>query len=179
MKLNILVVDDDETYRSRLAKAFRVRGHEVITAEGLSAARSAIEDGQFDLAVVDLQMPDGHGLELVKQIAGEKPKTRIIILTGYGSIASALEAVRLGAVDYLTKPADADQILAAYKNPGQSLASAREVGNSTVPSLDRVECEHIQRVMVECDNNVSKAARLLGLHRRSLQRKLMKFPPNV
>ena len=178
MRLSILVVDDDETYRCRLAKAFHARGHEVTMADGLFSARGMVENAVFDMAVVDLQMPDGHGLELVKHMRTLDAKTRVIVLTGYGSIASALEAVRLGAVDYLTKPADAEQILSTFENPGQSFAHVREHAETSVPTLDRVEWEHIQRVLVECDYNISKAARLLGLHRRSLQRKLTKLPPN-
>jgi two-component system response regulator RegA len=127
------------------------------------------------LALVDLRLPDGHGLDVVRRLHAIDETTCIIVLTGYGSIATAVEGLKLGASDYLTKPVDADQVVAAFEKAesGQGTAAARDF---TVPSLARVEWEHIQRVLTECGGNVSHAARVLGLHRRSLQRKLSKYP---
>ena len=167
----LLLVEDDEILRGRLARAFRDRGL-VVTESG--SAESAIEIAREDspeLAVVDLHLPGASGLEVVRTLTALDPATVVIVLTGYGSIATALEATRLGARHYLTKPADADQILAALE--GQPRA---DVAAGDVPSLARVEWEHIQRVLQDCDGNISRAARLLGVHRRSLQRKLNKYP---
>jgi two-component system response regulator RegA len=174
----LLIVDDDTVYRERLAKAFRARDRIVHAAAGKQEALEIVQRNEdIGEAVIDLQMPDGHGLDLMHELKSIRPGLKLIVLTGFGSIASALKAVRVGAVDYLTKPCDADQILSALANPGASLASSQQNADSSVPSLDRVEWEHIQRVLEECGGNVSQAARLLGLHRRSLQRKLSKLPP--
>lgn len=128
-------------------------------------------------AIVDLRLPDGDGLTLVRELSAAQPGLPIVVLTGFGSIANALEAVRLGARDYLTKPADADQILlAALRGERIVRDNPKEVPAET-PSLDRVEWEHIQRVLADCGGNISQTARLLGLDRRTLQRKLGKFPP--
>jgi two-component system response regulator RegA len=168
---SVLVVDDDEVFRTRLAKAFRDRGFDVRSArDAAEAIRSARQDSP-EFAVVDLRMPDASGLEVVRELHDIDPASVIVMLTGYGSIATALEAVRLGAVHYLSKPVDIDQILVAFE--GKSAPSTSSAG---VPSLARVEWEHIQRVLTDCDGNISRAARLLGLHRRSLQRKLSKDP---
>jgi two-component system response regulator RegA len=169
---SILVVDDDEPFRRRLARALADRGLEVRVAADIDEGRRLAAEESPELAVVDLRMPDGSGLDLVQSLRDIDPATRIIVLTGYGSIATALEAVRLGAVDYLTKPADADQILAAL----DGATRARGGDQGEVPSLARVEWEHIQRVLADCQGNVTRAARALGLHRRSLQRKLSKYP---
>jgi len=170
---SLLLVDDDEVFRRRLARAFTERGFEVHEAGGAAEAirRAAADSPEW--ALVDLRMPDGSGLEVVRELAALDPTTRIVVLTGYGSIATAVEAVRLGAADYLTKPADVEEILARLEGraPDPSQAAA-----TPTPSLARVEWEHIQRVLSDCGGNVSKAARRLGLHRRSLQRKLGKAP---
>ncbi|MDR3406051.1 MAG: response regulator [Chthoniobacter sp.] len=175
MTTRLLVIDDDTTYRERLVRAFSARGHEARAAEdgaaGLEAARAFVPER----VVLDLKMPGANGLSVLRALLAELPDLQIIILTGYGSIATALEAVRLGAVDYLTKPADADQILAAFEKPGGAIGHADDTPE--VPTLDRVEWEHIQRVLTECGGNISEGARRLGLHRRTLQRKLDKFPP--
>ena len=173
MSLRILVVDDDTAYRERLVRAFAARGHDARGASGGEAALTLAAEFVPEFAVLDLKMPGMDGLAVLRELHAELPDLRVIVLTGFGSIASALEAVRLGAVDYLTKPADADQILAAFEQPGRSI----EEKHTAVPSLDRVEWEHIQRVLTECGGNISRAARLLGLHRRTLQRKLDKLPP--
>lgn len=168
---SVLIVDDDDTFRSRLAMALGERGYEVRTASGVQEALTLAREDSPELALVDLRMDDGNGLDLVRELAALDATTRIVVLTGYGSIATAVEAVRRGAADYLTKPVDADQISAALE--GRGAASMRV---DVIPSLARVEWEHIQRVLTDCDGNISQAARLLGLHRRSLQRKLAKYP---
>lgn len=175
-----LVVDDDDIFRNRLCKAFTARGWEAIgAADGASALELAAQSSP-DLAVVDLRLPGMNGLDIVEGLRRLDETTCIIMLTGYGSIATALTATKRGADHYLGKPADADQILSVYKKiSAGSGDSGVEVGVQAVPSLARVEWEHIQRVLTDCDGNVSQAAKLLGLHRRSLQRKLAKYPPQV
>lgn len=169
---SVLLVDDDEPFRSRLARAIRSRGYDVREAADAGSARAEAERESPEMAVIDLRLPDGTGLEVVKELKRLDPSTAIVVLTGYGSIATALEAVRLGAVHYLTKPVDADRVLAAFM---PSDGPAPEVPAET-PSLARVEWEHINRVLTDCGGNISEAARVLGVHRRSLQRKLQKFP---
>ncbi len=170
----LLLVEDDEPLRTRLARAFDERGYLVTASpEGAAAlAAAAVEPPEF--AVVDLKMPGSlTGLDVVRHLKTMDPATRIVVLTGFGSIATAVEAIKLGATQYLTKPADADEIISAL-NPGATLSPSADV---EVASLARAEWEHIQRVLQQCDGNVSQAARLLGIHRRSLQRKLNKYPP--
>ena len=174
---SLLVVDDDEVLRERLARAFRERGYEVRTAGGYDAALALARDESPELAVVDLRMPGASGLELVRALRALDPSTRIVVLTGYGSIATAIEAMRLGAVHYLSKPADADDILAAF-SAGSPLAPPPVPSEApAAPSLARAEWEHISRVLSDAGGSVSEAARRLGLHRRTLQRKLQKYPP--
>ncbi len=177
---SLLVVDDDDVLRERLARAFRDRGYDVRTAGGYDAALEVARDDSPELAVVDLRMPGPSGLELVRALRALDASTRIVVLTGYGSIATAIEAMRLGAVHYLSKPADADDILAAF-SVGAPLTASTAPASSTAapaaPSLARAEWEHINRVLADCGGNVSEAARRLKLHRRSLQRKLQKYPP--
>jgi len=175
---SLLIVEDDDVLRSRLARAFRARGFEVGEAgDAESGVRLAREDPP-ELALVDLRLPGASGLEAVRALHELDPGTAIVVLTGYGSIATALEAMRLGATHYLTKPADVEEILAAFDRgkasgpPPESPAAAAV----EIPSLARVEWEHINRVLADCEGNVSKAARALGIHRRSLQRKLSRFP---
>ncbi|HTS68882.1 MAG TPA: response regulator [Terriglobia bacterium] len=174
----VLVIDDDEAFHTRVRRAFELRGWEAhVAASGKEALACATETGP-DLAIVDLRMPGESGLDVIKKLRELDATACIIVLTGYGSIATALEAVRCGADHYLSKPVDVDQILAAYEavnSPGADQSPPP----ATVPSLARVEWEHIQRVLTDCGGNVSQAAKLLGLHRRSLQRKLLKFPPRV
>jgi len=174
----VLIVDDDQVFHKRLRRAFESRGWEAhVAASGQEALMQARQAGP-DLAIVDLRLPGESGLDVIKRLRELDATVSIIVLTGYGSIASALEAVRRGADHYLSKPVDVDQILAAYEavdssRPGDSLPP------TTVPSLARVEWEHIQRILTDCGGNVSQAAKLLGLHRRSLQRKLSKYPPRT
>jgi two-component system response regulator RegA len=177
MKLaRLLVVEDDAAYRERMVVAFRRRGLEVRGAANASEAVSVSTGWTFDGAVVDLRMPQGSGLEVIRELHARCPSARLVVLTGYGSIATALKAVQAGAVDYLTKPADADQILAALEGSLPQPENPKEPPVTT-PSLDRVEWEHMQRVLHDCGGNISQAARALGLDRRSLQRKLAKYPP--
>lgn len=176
----VLVVDDDDIFRERLCRALQSRGWETNAAADGAQALELAERCSPDLAIVDLRLPGMSGLEIVRGLRNLDETICIIVLTGYGSIATALTATRLGADHYLSKPADADQILVAYKkitNPDSDLRVASSLPE--VPSLARVEWEHIQRVLTDCDGNISQAAKLLGLHRRSLQRKLAKHPPRV
>jgi two-component system response regulator RegA len=167
----LLVVDDDEPFRSRLASALEARGLEVAEAASAKQAIGVARAFRPEQALIDLRMTDGSGLDLLAELKREIPALVAIVLTGYGSIATALEAVRRGAFDYLTKPVDADDVLRAFQ------AGSDDDARATVPSLHRVEWEHIQRVLADCQGNVSQAARLLGVHRRTLQRKLATRPP--
>jgi two-component system, response regulator RegA len=168
----LLLVEDDEILRARLARAFRARGLEVGEAADAGVAMREARAAPFGYALVDLRLGGESGLDLIRTLLEAIPGIVVVVLTGYGSIATALEAVRLGARHYLTKPADVDEILSAFarERPGSSPHPA------AAPSLARVEWEHINRVLADCDGNVSQAARVLGIHRRSLQRKLAKFP---
>ena len=171
----LLIVDDDHFLRDRLARAFRDRGFAVRAAADVEAALATVSAEPPELAVVDLRMPGRSGLDLVRELRALDLTTKVVVLTGYGSIATAIEATRLGATYYLPKPADADDILAAFAR-GERASPAPPVAPEA-PSLARAEWEHINRVLADCDGNVSEAARRLGLHRRSLQRKLQKHPP--
>jgi two-component system response regulator RegA len=171
-----LVVDDDAVFRDRLCRAIAQRNWEAdAVARGQEALQFARERSP-DLVLVDLRMPGMGGLDVVEELRAIDSSMTIIVLTGYGSIPTAISAMKKGADHYLSKPADADQILAVYdtlrSSPGNAPAPP-----DTVPTLARVEWEHLQRVISDCDGNISRAARLLGIHRRSLQRKLSKYPP--
>jgi two-component system response regulator RegA len=168
----LMIVEDDEPLRRRLTRAFEDRGFEVRGVATAAEAEALAAEDAPELVVLDLRVADGHGLDLIPKLRAVDPATRIVVLTGYGSVATAIEALRRGATHYLTKPADAEEILAAFD---------RRDGPGDAPplqpmSLDRVEWEHINRVLVDCGGNLSEAARVLGLHRRSLQRKLAKYP---
>lgn len=168
---SLLIVDDDEPFRERLARAFRERGYSVHTAANATAALASASTLQPTHATIDLRMPNSSGLALIPALLQQLPAVRIVVLTGYGSIATAVEAVRLGAADYLTKPVDIERISGALFGSEKAVIPA-----PAPPSLERMEWEHINRVMSECEGNVTKAAKVLGLHRRSLQRKLTKAP---
>jgi two-component system response regulator RegA len=172
---SILIVDDDERFRTRLVRAFSDRGFDATGAGDYAAALAAARTDSPELAVVDLRLPGRSGLDVVRTLKALDPATHVIVLTGYGSIATAVQSVKLGATTYLTKPVDADQILASFDTAPDASVDAAGPMPSPQP-LARVEWEHIQRVMADCDGNVSQAARLLGIHRRSLQRKLAKYP---
>jgi two-component system, response regulator RegA len=177
-QLSILLVDDDEVYRNRLARAFVDRGYEVRTAHDHDSGVAAATTESPEFAVVDLKMPGKSGLELVKALREIDPSTKTIVLTGYGSIATAIDAVRLGATYYLSKPADADDIVGAFARAEAPPLEPPADHDFRAPSLARAEWEHINRVLSDAGGNISEAARRLGIHRRSLQRKLQKYPPN-
>jgi two-component system response regulator RegA len=170
-RLKVLVVDDDPTFRNRLVAALAAREFESHGSGSPAEAIALCSRVRPDRVVLDLRMPGGSGLDLIDELVRINPDIQIVVLTGYGSIATALEATRRGAIDYLSKPADADQILSAFDR------SPKAPAPNSAPSLARVEWEHIQRVLHDCNGNISQAARVLGIHRRSLQRKLSKYPP--
>jgi two-component system, response regulator RegA len=174
--LSVLVVDDDATLRTRLVRAFESRGFEAHGAANAEIALEMAREESPELAVVDLRMPGASGLDVVRGLKAIDPATNVVVLTGYGSIATALDAVRLGATHYLTKPADVDDILTAFARAHTAPAEPTATIDHGVPSLARMEWEHINRVLADCGGNITQAARLLGLHRRSLQRKLSKYP---
>lgn len=174
---SILIVDDDAVFGERLARSMRRRGFYSLLAATHDAAIAATQEHPAEMAVLDLRIGNDNGLELMRDLLAIAPSMRIIMLTGYGSIATAIDATRLGALNFIQKPADADDILAAFER-GQRppLADSQLVYNP--PSLARAEWEHIQRVLADCGGNISQTARALGIHRRTLQRKLDAFPPN-
>jgi two-component system response regulator RegA len=167
-----LVIDDDPAFRSTLARGLTARGHSVLTAAGLDDAMHAMQQpDRPDLVVVDLHIGGEWGLEVLQQLRSVDARPRFVILTGYGAIHDAVEAMRLGATDFLGKPVSLDALEAL----AHGLLPA--AGKHDAPSLARIEWEHIHRVLADCGGNVSKAAKSLGIHRRSLQRKLRKTPP--
>ncbi len=173
----VLLVDDDEIYRSRLGRAFLARNFQVTEAGDYQQALDCLSEQEPKYAVFDLKMPGKSGLELVKAFRAASAATRIVIVTGYGSIATAIDAMRLGATYYLPKPADIDDIIASFQRADNPPLKP-PTPEYQAPSLARAEWEHINRVLSDCGGNISEAARRLGIHRRSLQRKLQKYPPN-
>jgi two-component system, response regulator RegA len=169
----LLLVDDDEAFRKVLARAMDRRGYAVTTAADVPEAIAIAQEQSPEYAVVDLKMPGDSGLVLIEKLIEIDPNTRIVMLTGYASIATAIEAIKLGATHYLAKPVDADQVVAAL-NKTEGDASL-PISDSPL-SVDRLEWEHIQRVLAEHEGNVSATARALKMHRRTLQRKLGKKP---
>jgi len=170
---NLLLVDDDELFCRILSSALEKRGFAVQVSHNVVDAIELIGDAAPEYAVVDLSMPGDSGLVLVEKLHQLDEHTRIVVLTGYASIATAVEAIKLGATHYLAKPADADEVVAALqKNSGDATAEVAEQPMST----RRLEWEHIQKVLMECDGNISETARRLSMHRRTLQRKLAKRP---
>jgi two-component system response regulator RegA len=171
---SLLLVDDDEAFVKRLARAMEKRGFEpVVTAESVAAGKAAATSRPPAYAVVDLRLEDGNGLDVVEALHARRPDCRVVVLTGYGAIATAVAAVKIGAVDYLSKPADANDVTNALLARGDSLPPPPE----NPMSADRVRWEHIQRVYEQCDRNVSETARRLSMHRRTLQRILAKRSP--
>ncbi|NAZ37795.1 ActR/PrrA/RegA family redox response regulator transcription factor [Rubellimicrobium sp. CFH 75288] len=170
---SLLLVDDDEAFLKRLARAMERRGFRVETAGSVAAAREAIAAHPPAYAVVDLRLSDGNGLDVVERLRERRPDSRVIVLTGYGAIATAVAAVKIGATDYLAKPADAEEVTRALLAEEGALPEPPE----KPMSADRVRWEHIQRVFELCDRNVSETARRLGMHRRTLQRILAKRSP--
>lgn len=173
---SILLVDDNDVFRQRLEKGFSRRGYRVLGACCYEEAMEAIRDEHPAMAVVDLKMPGQNGLRLLADGLRLAPDLRVVVLTGYGSIATATEAIRLGALAYLAKPATIDEIVAAFGKDGQ-VDGTDEGDNISPPTLQRVEWEHIQRVLQACDGNISETARRLNIHRRTLQRKLNSYAP--
>ncbi|MEM7463379.1 MAG: ActR/PrrA/RegA family redox response regulator transcription factor [Pseudomonadota bacterium] len=170
---SLLIVDDDKPFLHRLARAMESRGFEVSTAESVSQGLSAVRKSAPAYAVVDMRLSDGNGLDVIEAIRARKSDCKAIILTGYGNIATAVTAVKMGAIDYLAKPADADEVFAALIRKPDDKAEPPE----NPMSADRVRWEHIQRVFELCDRNVSETARRLNMHRRTLQRILAKRAP--
>ncbi|MDD7909724.1 MULTISPECIES: ActR/PrrA/RegA family redox response regulator transcription factor [Pseudovibrio] len=169
----LLILDDDKAFQQRLARAMEKRGFETDTADGVKEALSKVAAEAPDFAVCDMRLEDGSGLDVVEAIRMKKPEARVVVLTGYGNIATAVTAVKLGAMDYLAKPADADDIFSALMRRPNEKAAPPE----NPMSADRVRWEHIQRVYELCDRNVSETARRLNMHRRTLQRILAKRAP--
>ena len=169
----LLLVDDDEPFLKRLARAMEKRGFEPVTADSVAAGKAAVVSHAPAFAVVDLRLLDGNGLDVVEMLRERRPDCRIVVLTGYGAIATAVAAVKIGATDYLSKPADANDITNALLQRPDSRPAPPE----NPMSADRVRWEHIQRVYEMCDRNVSETARRLSMHRRTLQRILAKRSP--
>src|SRR5436189_1929077 len=167
----ILIVDDDEPFRLAMRNAFARRGYEVTLAANADEAIAALTKAP-QYAVVDLRMPGGSGLDVVRSLRALPKAPQVVVLTGYGTIGTAVEAIRLGAINYLNKPADADEIEAA-------LQGKHPPPTDDVPSLDRQEWEYLNRILADCNGNISEAARRLKMHRRTAQRKLQKHPPKA
>jgi len=170
---SVLIVDDDRSFLQRLARAMEARGFLVATAESVAEGLAQVEQSAPAFAVVDMRLGDGTGLDVISALKRNRPGARAIVLTGYGNIATAVTAVKIGAVDYLAKPADADDICAALNAQGDYKPQLPE----NPMSADRVRWEHIQRVYELCGRNVSETARRLSMHRRTLQRILAKRAP--
>ncbi|MCQ0988341.1 ActR/PrrA/RegA family redox response regulator transcription factor [Jiella marina] len=169
----LLLVDDDKPFLQRMTRALDQRGFKVTTAEGVAEGLAAVERSAPAHAVVDMRLGDGNGLDVVAALQRKRQDARAIVLTGYGNIATAVTAVKLGAVDYLAKPADADEVTAVLLQSGEVKVEMPE----NPMSADRVRWEHIQRIYEMCDRNVSETARRLSMHRRTLQRILAKRAP--
>ena len=170
---SLLLVDDDNPFRERLARAMEKKGFEVIQAEGVKKGIDAVKTKKPAFAVVDLRLNDGNGLEVVREIQNSNENSRIVMLTGYGNIPTAVSAIKQGAIDYLAKPADADDVEKALLADPNKKADPPE----NPMSADRVKWEHIHRVFELCNRNVSETARSLKMHRRTLQRILSKRSP--
>ncbi len=175
MQRRLLLVDDDAVFVKVLGRALSARGFSVVTALDAAAALHALGTQTMDFAVVDLRIGRANGLSLIPELLKRQPHLRILLLTGYASIATAVEAIRRGAHDYLAKPVDADAVVHALLDD-HPRGESTDASDENVPRLKRLEWEHIQRVLAECNGNVSEASRRLGLHRRTLQRKLTKRP---
>ncbi|MFD0982289.1 ActR/PrrA/RegA family redox response regulator transcription factor [Tropicimonas aquimaris] len=170
---SLLIVDDDEPFLRRLARAMEKRGFQPEMAQSVAAGKAVATARPPAYAVVDLRLEDGNGLDVVETIREKRPDARVVVLTGYGAIATAVAAVKIGATDYLSKPADANDVTAALLANGDNLPPPPD----NPMSADRVRWEHIQRVYELCDRNVSETARRLNMHRRTLQRILAKRSP--
>lgn len=171
---SLLLVDDDEIFLKRLARAMERRGFVVEMANSVAAGKAQVALRPPAYAVIDLRLEDGNGLDVVETLRAKRPGARIVVLTGYGAIATAVAAVKIGATDYLSKPADADEVVNALLQTGGAVLPEPP---ENPMSADRVRWEHIQRVYEQCDRNVSETARRLSMHRRTLQRILAKRGP--
>jgi len=171
---HILIVDDDDAFRLALARAFTRRGLTPLLAPDAATACALVREHAPETCVLDLKLGHESGLHLLPELLRLQPLMKVVVLTGYASIATAVDAVKQGALNYLAKPADADEILAAFQ-PGSKVASD-DVLETPPMSVDRLEWEHIQKVLSENAGNISETARALGMHRRTLQRKLQKRP---
>jgi two-component system response regulator RegA len=169
----VLLVDDDAPLRRSMARALERRDFHVVPAEGVAEARTLAREHRPEFAVLDMRLTEGSGLDLVRTLRELRPEIRIVIVTGYGNIATAVAAIKAGAVDYLAKPVDADDVVNALLKSCHGLPPPRE----NPMSADRVRWEHIQRVFEQCNRNVSETARRLNMHRRTLQRILNKRAP--
>jgi two-component system, response regulator RegA len=174
---SIILVDDNVVLRDRLAIAFQERGFEVSVAGNYDEAVAEFSKRPAELAVLDLRMPGKPGLVLLQTLKSISPNTKFLILSGFGSIATAIDAIRLGATNFLPKPADADDILNAFVRGDGDIDVPEGEEDIPVPTLAQAEWEHIHRILADCGGNISEAARRLGIHRRSLQRKLRKRAP--
>ena len=169
----LLIVDDDTPFRDRLSRSMQQKGFIVEKFSNYKDSLSRIMEKNFDFAIVDMRLEDGSGLELIKKIKINNPSTKSLLLTGYGNIATAVAAIKSGAIDYLPKPAEIDQIYDALTNSKEILPPPPE----NPMTADRIRWEHIQRVFIQCNRNVSETARRLRMHRRTLQRILNKHAP--
>ena len=174
---SILLVDDNVVLRDRLALAFQERGYEAHTAGNYDEAVAVFTRKPTAMAVLDLRMPGKPGLTLLQTLKSISPDTKYLILSGFGSISTAIDAIRLGATNFLPKPADADDILNAFARGDQEITPPETEDDISAPTLAQAEWEHIHRILADCGGNISEAARRLGIHRRSLQRKLRKRAP--
>ncbi len=173
LRNTILTIDDDGIFRDRLTKAFAKRGLIAEQAENSTEALKKIKELNPDLIVLDLKLGNESGLDLITEILVLCPKTKIVMLTGYGTIGTTVEAMKKGVVNYLTKPVDADTILAAF------LGEIKVNSTTGIPPLHQIEWDYIQKIIEQCEGNITKASKLLGLHRRSLQRKMKKSPGSL
>ena len=173
MNKSLIIVDDDLPFRQRLSKSMEKKGFIVESFSNSKSSSERIKEKNFDYAIVDMRLEDGSGLELIKMIKSISPDTRSLLLTGYGNIATAVAAIKSGAIDYLPKPAEIDQIYDALTNSKEILPPPPE----NPMTADRIRWEHIHRVYISCKRNVSETARRLRMHRRTLQRILNKHAP--
>ena len=171
--MKLLIVDDDLPFRERLTRSMEKKGFIVTSSPGFKDSLSKVNENNFDYAVVDMRLEDGSGLELVKELQKISPQTKSLLLTGYGNIATAVAAIKSGAIDYLPKPAEIDQIYDALTNSKEVLPPPPE----NPMTADRIRWEHRHRVFIQCNRNVSETARRLRMHRRTLQRILNKHAP--
>lgn len=170
-----LLVDDDDVFNQVLGRSFNRRGLKTLLANTADEATAIAKQHEITHAVLDLKLEHSSGLNLLQELLRIRPRLRVVMLTGYSSISTAVEAIKLGAINYLCKPADSDQVLAAFNSSNHDVSAETEIAERP-PSINRLEWEHIQRVLNENDNNISATARALGMHRRTLQRKLQKRP---